>query len=123
VVLKNQWLALRLCLVLAATAGIFLAIGASPAVSKAQAMPVVWSNSGNYVAGRYCMSTQCGVQYWIKNGTAFAMICYGDTTNQYVNYWSPRWFYGYFTLATGGWKYYTYVHSSQVYYQWWVPHC
>jgi hypothetical protein len=103
--------------------GIFVVPGASPAPTKATGTPLVWNQSGSTVASRNCMNMQCTVQYTMKNGTAFRLICYGDTVNQKGNYYSPRWFYGYFTLATGGWKYYTFVHSSYVYYQVSVPHC
>jgi hypothetical protein len=115
------WLASALVMLVAV-----MALGAGTASSKtsrATGTPVVWSNSGGYVAGRNCANVGCSVQYWIKNGTAFATLCWVDTVWQYVNYSSPRWFYGYYTLATGGWKYYTWVHASQVYYQQWTPHC
>ena len=108
----------------AVVALVFLAaVLAVVAPAKAMAMPVVWSNHSNYVPSNYCANMQCSVQYHIPQGAAFATLCYTDTVNQYGNYWTTRWFYGYFTLASGGWRYYTWVHASYVWYQIWTPHC
>lgn len=91
---------------------------------RAQGTSVVWNQSGSSVPAQGgCANLLCVAKYWIPNGNSFQMICYGDTVNQKGNYYSSRWFWGYFTRPWSFTKYWTYIHSSYVYYQTSVSRC
>lgn len=101
-----------LCLV---TAVVGLVIGSSPATAGS---PIVYNQSGKYVAMRWAPTPNAGVDRWLPNSQHFYMRCWVDNHYFNGNYGSVRWFGGY--SQSGYWGY---VHSSYVYHQQSVGRC
>jgi hypothetical protein len=94
------------------------------AIKRATVYSWLYNQHGNYVpVHNDCPSPYCPITNWIPNGTRFQMYCWVDAYyGSTGNYFSHRWFKGYYTYQ--GLNYFwTYVQSSYVYYQIWVPHC
>lgn len=105
--------------VLIAALALAISLGGTITAAPAEAgSPIVYNQSGKYVAGRHCAHSSCGVYEWMPNSQHFYMRCWMDNQYYYGNYGSARWFGGY--SQSGYWMW---VHSSYVYYQTSVPRC
>jgi hypothetical protein len=125
---RAGWLALAI--IAALTASLTLGITAAGAsqtpsvVKRAATYSWLFNQRGGYVpVHNDCASPYCPITNWIPNNTRFQMICFVDAYyGSTGNYFSHRWFFGYYTYS-GLSKFYTNVQSSYVWYQTWVPRC